>query len=217
MSNANADLKQRLVVGQHLEPSSSQEEQNTYSTRRRMSLLIIVKSFCFGAYVGLLLHVVTFSAFLVLIHWGKDPPAIAPFLLSSWFLCLLKYIVIAFYAILWVSFAMTLTPKGCMYTLKSFDNEADAPNSESVWTPQFLFLSANGFFLGGIVPGSYAAWTIVYIELGIPAPPTLVFSILPVDVGLCCLLIKCFDWYIMNSALQMMSQKRIKETLSPFK
>ena len=193
-SNANANLKQPLVVGQHLEPSSpSQEEQNTDIARRRVSLLILIKSFCVGAFVGLLLQAVTFSAFWVFtIHWGKNPQS-APFL-RFWTIYPLMHLDVAFYAIVWVACAMTLTRKGSMYMRKKFDNDADAPNSESVWTARFLYLSGTGFLIGLFV-GSYGAWAIVDIALGMPVPLALIFSILLVDVGLCCLMIKCFDWY----------------------
>jgi hypothetical protein len=80
-----------------------------------------------------------------------------------------------------------------MYMRKTFDNDADAPNSsESVWTLQFLFLRRIGFLLG-VISGSYGAWAIVDIELGMPVPLALLLSSLLLDVGLCCLMIKCFD------------------------
>ena len=193
-SNANPDLKQPLVVGQHLEPSSpSQEEQNTDIARQRASILILIKSFCFGAFVSLLLQAVTFSAFWVFtIHWGKNPQS-APFL-RFWTIYPLMHLDVAFYAIVWVACAMTLTRKGSMYMRKKFDNDADAPNSESVWTPQFLFLNGNCFLLG-VIAGSYVAWDFVLIALGVPVPLALVFSSLLLDVGICCLMIKSFDWH----------------------
>ena len=147
-SNANPDLKQPLVVGQHLEPSSpSQEEQNTDIARQRASILILIKSFCFGAFVSLLLQAVTFSAFWVFtIYWGKNPQSAS--FLPYWTIYLLMHMGIALCSILWGGCAMSLTQKGSMYMRKKFDNDADAPNSESVWTPRFLLLSGNFVLLG---------------------------------------------------------------------
>ena len=147
-TNANADLKQPLVVGQDLEPSSSsQEEHDIEIARRRASLRILIKSFCFGAFVGLLLQAVTVSAFLVFnSQWGKNPQSAS--FLPYWTIYLLMHMGIALCSILWGGCAMSLTQKGSMYMRKKFDNDADAPNSESVWTPRFLLLSGNFVLLG---------------------------------------------------------------------
>ena len=197
-SNADADLKQPMDVGQHLEPSSpSQEEKNTAIARRRASLLILIKSFCVGAFVCLLLQAVTFSAFWVFnhVHWGKNLRS-TPFLPSYWTIYWLMNMECAVSTILWVISFMTLTRKGSLYMRKKFDNDADAPNSESVWTPRSLFLSGNGFLLG-FIAGSYVAWIVVEdIVLGRPFPAVaLVFSSLLVNVGFCCFTIKCVDWH----------------------
>ena len=76
-SNASAeDLKQPLlVVVEDLEssPSSQEQEQNTDDARQRVSTLILTKIFWIGAFAGLLLQLVTRSAFLVLfLRSGKN-------------------------------------------------------------------------------------------------------------------------------------------------
>jgi hypothetical protein len=193
---ANANLKQPLVeVVQDLESSSSQEEQHTDNAKRRLSSLVLVKSLCFGCFVGLLLQAVTFCAFVVIIKkWGRNPqPEESTAALSYWTLYLLIHIDLAVYSIIWGGFLMTLTRKGSMYMRKKFDNDADAPNTESVWTPRFLFLSGIGVLLG-VIAGSYTAWVIIDIELGFPVSLTPLFSTLLMDVGLCYLMVKCFDW-----------------------
>jgi hypothetical protein len=202
-SNANAsDLKQPLVVIQDLESSSSssQEEQKTDIPRQRVSILILVRSFCFGAFPGLLLHAVTFSAFLVMVKkWGKhplQPDESAP--LSNWNLYLLFHIDIAFYALIWVGYFAILTREGSAYMRKKFDDDADALDSDSVWTPRFLVLSGIGFLLG-VVAGSYGTWAIVDIALGMTVPLAPLSALLMdvvarhLVVGLCCLMIKCTD------------------------
>jgi hypothetical protein len=191
--NANADLKQPLVVVvQDLESSSSssQEEQDTDIARQRVSIRILVKSFCFVAFAGLLHHAVTFSAFLVYNKkWRENNPA--P--LSYWTLYLLSHIDIAFYALVWVGFSATVTRKGSTCIRKKFDNDADAPDSESIWTPRFLGLNGIAFLLG-LDAGSYTVWTITDIALDMPVPLAPLLSALLIDVvGLCCLMIKCTD------------------------
>ena len=125
------------------------------------------------------------------------------------------HVDIAFFAILWVTFAMALTRKGSLYMRKKFDHDADAPNSESVWTPRFLFLNGNCFVLGGIV-GTYVAWVIVYIELGMPVPLALMLSLLLVDVGLSRLMIKCFDWYHELNTVDNEPEENQEQTFFPF-
>jgi hypothetical protein len=195
-STANASLKQPLVEVQDLESSSSQVEQKTDNERRRLSSLVLVKSLCFGSVVGVLLQAVTLSAFLVITKkWGRNPqPEESAATMSYWTLyCLLVHMDIAVYCIIWGGFLMTLTRKGSMYMRKKFDNDADAPNTESVWTPRFLFLSGIGVLLG-VIAGSYTAWVIIDIELGFPVSLTPLFSTFLLDVGLCYLMVKGFDY-----------------------
>ena len=195
-SNANANLKQPLVVVQDLESSqsssSSQIEQNADIDRQRVSILILVKSFCFGAFASLLLQAFTFSALWVLYKkWGKNtqPDESAP--LTNWAIYFLLTIDAAFYIFIGVGFVMTLTRKGSLYMRKKFDKDAHAPKSKSVWTPRFLVVSGV-IFLSGISFGSHGAWAIINVALGISNPPPL-FPLL-VQVGSCCLMIKCYDW-----------------------
>jgi hypothetical protein len=197
-STANANLKQPLVEVQDLELSSSpssQVEQKTDNERRRLSSLVLVKSLCFGSFIGLLIQAVTFSAFLVVSKkWGRgNPQPEESAALSYWTLYLLIHMDIAVYSIIWGGFLMTLTRKGSMYMRKKFDNDADAPNTESVWTPRFLFLSGIGVLLG-VIAGSYTAWVIIDIELGFPVSLTPLFSTFLLDVGLCYLMVKGFDY-----------------------
>ena len=100
---------------------------------------------------------------------------------------------IPFYALIWTGFFMTLTRKGSVYLRKKFDNDADAPNSKSVWTPRFLLRNGQGFLLGQFT-GSYIVWAITNIMLGMPVPLVSMISALMREVGLCCLVIKCLDW-----------------------
>ena len=195
-SNANADLKQPMVVVQDLESSSSsQEQQKTDIARQRVSILILVKSFCFGAFVGLLLQAVSFAAFLVFTKkWGKNPQPDESAPLSYWTLYLLIHADVAICALIFVGFVMTMTRKGSMYMRKKFDNDAHAPNGESVWTPLFLLVSGIYFLIGAVV-GSCGAWAVVDVALGTPVPLASLLCSLLVNVGLCCLMIKrCFDW-----------------------
>jgi hypothetical protein len=198
-STADADLKQPLVEVQDLESSSSssnsEEEVNTDNARRRLSNHILVKSFCLGSFVGLLLQAVTFSAYLMITtKWGKNrPPEESGATLSYWTLYLLIHIDIAVYSIIWGGFIAALTRKGSMYLRKKFDNDADAPNTESVWTPRFLFLSAIGFIFG-LLLGSDIAWEIIDIKLGLPLSLAPLLFILLLNLGRCCFMIKCFDW-----------------------
>jgi len=195
-SNANADLEQPLVVVQDLESSqsssSSQIEQNTDIARQRVSILILVKRFCFGAFASLLLQAGTLSTFWVLHKkWGKNtqPDESAP--LSNWPLYFVFTIYAAFYILIVVGFVMTLTRKGSTYMRKKFDSDAHAPKSESVWTPRFLVL--NGvIFLSGISTGSHVAWAIIFTVLGMSNPPPL--GHLLHQLGSCCLMFKCYDW-----------------------
>ena len=192
-SNADAeDLKQPLIIIQDLESSSSsQEEPNTDIARQRVSIRVLVKSFCFGAFAGLLLRAVSFSAFCVMFKkWGKNtqPDESAPL-----FLYLLFYADIAFHTLIWVGHLMTITRKGSMYMRKKFDNDAHAPKSESVWNVRFLFLSVMGFRFG-FISGSYGAWAIFDITMGMPVSLVPLLCSFLVDMGLCCLMIKCFDW-----------------------
>jgi hypothetical protein len=115
-SNASADLKQPLLVVQDLESSSSscsQAEQENDIAKRPMKKRVLVKCLCFGAFVGLLVQAVTFSAFLVFtIHWGKNPKpdTSAPF--SYWTLCLIIHADIIFHTLVWGMLFMTVTKKG---------------------------------------------------------------------------------------------------------
>ena len=212
VSNASAeDFKQPLlVVVEDLESSPSfqeqeqEQEQNTDDSKQRVSTLILTKSLWIGAFAGLLLQLVTFSAFLVLFYsggnnvvstfrWGKYPQPNESTTLSYWTLYMLLHMDIPFYAVIWVGFVTALTRKGSLYLRKKFDNDADAPNSESVWTGRFLILNGVGFLLG-LTTGSYTVWIIVDIKLGTPVPLVSLLSALLMEVGLCCLIIKSFDW-----------------------
>jgi hypothetical protein len=197
-STANANLKQPLVEVQDLELSSSpssQVEQKTDNERRRLSSLVLVKSLCFGSFIGLLIQAVTFSAFLVVSKkWGRgNPQPEESAALSYWTLYLLIHMDIAVFSIIWGCIFMTLTRKGSMYMRKKFDNDADAPNTESVWTQRFLFLNGIGVLLG-VIAGSYTAWAIMDIEMGFSVSLPLLFSTLLMYGGLCYLMVKCFDW-----------------------
>jgi hypothetical protein len=194
---ANADsLKEPLIdVVQDLESLSSRDENQPIDiARRRLSNHILVKSFCLGSFVGLLLQAVTFSAYLVITtKWGKNgPPEESGATLSCWTVHLIMHIDIVFYPVICFVAAL-LTRKGYMCLRKKFDNDADAPNTESVWTERFLFLSGVGF-LFGVTVGSYTAWAIVDIEVGVPVLLSPLISILFTYGFLCCLMIKCFDW-----------------------
>ena len=198
-SNANADLKQPLVVVQDLESSQSssspEEEQNADIARQRVSNLIFAKSFCFGAFASLFLHAVTFSAFWVMCKkkWGKNPQPDESAPLPKWTLYLPLCMNIAFYALVWLGLLMMLTRKGSTYMRKKFDYDAHAPKSESVRTRRFLVILNGISFLIGVSSGSHGTWIILYLALGMPNP--LLLGSLLVDVGLCCFMIKkCFDW-----------------------
>jgi hypothetical protein len=201
---ANANLKQPLVEIQDLESSSSsQEEQNTDNERRRLSSLVLVKSLCFGCFVGLLLQAVAFCAFLVITKlkkWGRNPqPEESAAALSYLTLYWTLYMDLAIYSIIWGGFLWTLTRKGSLYMRKKFDKDAeDAPNNNTestVWTQRILFLSGIGVLLG-VHAGTYTAWVIIeMIELGFRVSFTpLVFTFL-MDVGFCYLMVKCFNAY----------------------
>jgi hypothetical protein len=198
-SNASAELKQPLlVVVQDLESSSSscsQEEQEADVAKRAVKKRILVKCLCFGAFGSLLVQAVAFSAYLVFtIYWGKNPKpdTSAPF--SYWTLYFFIYIKIIFYTLVWgIVFIMKVTKKGSMYLRKKFDNDADAPNSDSIWTPRFLVHSRLGFILG-VIAGTSAAGAVINIGLGMPVPYMPLLYTLLMDTGLCCLMIKCFDW-----------------------
>jgi hypothetical protein len=191
-SNASADLKQPLLVSSS--SSYSQAEQENDIAKRAVKKRILVKCLCFGAFVSLLVHAVTFSAILVFtIYWGKNPK---PDTSASFFtrtLYLIIHIDIIFYTLVWGMFFMTVTKKGSMCTRKKFDNDADAPNSDSIWTSRFLVHSGLGFLLG-VIAGSCAAWAIINIELGRPVPYMPLLHTLVLDAGLCCLMIRFFDW-----------------------
>ena len=113
--------------------------------------------------------------------------------MSNWTLYLLIHADIAFYTLIWVGFVMMATRKGSTYTRKKFDNDTDAPNSESVWTGRFLVISVMDFRFG-FTTGCYAAWAIFDIALGMPVSLVPLLCSLLVDVGFCCLMLKCFDW-----------------------
>jgi hypothetical protein len=56
-----------------------------------------------------------------------------------------------------------------------------------------LLLSGIGFLVG-LITGSYAVWAVTDIELGRPVPLASMLHTLLMKVGLCCLMVKCFDW-----------------------
>ena len=147
-SNANADLKQPLVVVQDLESSrsssSSPIEQNADIARQRMRILSLVKNFCFGAFTDLLLHAATFSTFWVIYKKLGKTRRVCP--LSYWTLYLLSNTNIAFCTLIWLGFVMMVTRKGPMYMRRKFDNDADTPNSESISTARFLLLAVEWAF-----------------------------------------------------------------------
>jgi hypothetical protein len=195
-STVNADLKEPLIDVQDLESLSSQDENQLVDVaRRRLSNHALVKSFCLGSFVGLLLQAVTFSAYLVITtKWGKNrPPEESGVTLSYWTLYLLIHIDIAVYSIIWGGFIAVLTRKGSMYLRKTFDNDADAPNTESVWTPRFLFLSGIAF-TSCLLLGSDIAWEIIDIKLGLPLSLAPLLFTLLLNLWRCCLMIKYFDW-----------------------
>jgi hypothetical protein len=199
-STANADLKQPLVVEvqdfESFASSSQEEEQITHNARRRVRTRVLMKSFCFGAFVGLLLQAIMFSAFLLVItkKWGGDPHPEESTTVSFWSLYLLLNMDVLFYGIIWAGFLTALTRKGSLYMRKKFDNDADAPNTESIRTPRFLFIIGSGFLLGHLV-GSNTAWTVMDMQLGMPLQliPLLIFRLLT-DVERCCLMVNFFDW-----------------------
>jgi hypothetical protein len=197
-STANADLKQPLVVEakdfeSSFSSSSQEEEQMCETARRRVSTLVLMESLCLGCLFGLLIQSGIFSVFLVITkNWGSDPQQEESTILPHWTLYLLLCMDVAFYGIIWAVLFTALTRQGSMYTRKKFDIDADAPSPESVWTPQFLFTIAIVFLIGHIV-GSYAAWAIVYMQLGMPLQLTPLLFRLLTDVGLCHLTVKWFD------------------------
>ena len=164
-----------------------------------MSIRVLAKSFCFGAFVALLLQAVSFSAVWVMHKkWGKNARPDESAALFNWTLYLLIHADSFFCALIGVGCViMMMTRKGysalMYYMCKKFDNDADAPTSESVWTPRFLFVNVIGFRFG-YISGSYYTWVIVEIALGMPAPIVPLLCSLLVDVGFCCLMLKCFDW-----------------------
>ena len=160
---------------------------------------MLVKIFCFAAFAGLFFQIVSLSAFWVMFKkWGKStqPDKSAP--LSYWTLYFLQNVDIAFCTLIWVGCFMMMTRKGSMYMRKKFDDDAHAPNSESVWTPRFLFVNGIGFHLGAL-SGSYGILAIVDVTLGMPVSLWPLLCSLLVDVGICWLTIKCFDWWIGHS------------------
>ena len=196
-SNASAeDLKQPLlVVVEDLEssPSSQEQEQNTDDARQRVSTLILTKTFWIGAFAGLLLQLVTRSAFLVLfLRSGKNHNIVClPHCPTGLFTCSFTWIFLST-----LSFGRAFSwhsRKGSVYLRKKFDSDADAPSSESVWTPRFLVLNGTDFLLG-FTTASYVVLAIADITLGTHVPLVSLISAFLVEVGLCCLLIKCFDW-----------------------
>jgi hypothetical protein len=196
-STANADLKQPLLEVQDLETSSSssQEDQKTDNARQRLSILrsVLLKSFCYGSFLGLLVQSITFSAVFVMAKkWGKNPPPEASANVSYWTLCLLAKVDIVVYSMICGCFCMAVTRKGSMYMLKKFDNDADAPDTESIWTPRLLFHSEIVFLLG-FLAGSYTAFAVIDIGLGKPLPLTLLIFTLLMDVGTCFLMLTCFE------------------------
>ena len=196
-SDANVDLKQPLVVVQDLESpqssqSSSHEEQNADIARQRVSTRVLTKLFCYGNFVGLVLQAIAFSASWVMYKKcgnNTQPDESAP--LSNWTLYLLIHADIAFYTLLWLGFVMMATRKGSTYMRKKFDNDTDAPNSESVWTGRFLVISVMDFHFG-FTTGFYAIWAIFDIALGRPVSLVWMLCALLMDVGLCCFMLKCF-------------------------
>ena len=136
-SNASAEELEAatmLVVVEDLEssPSSQEQEQKTDHARQTVSTLILTKSFWIGVFAGLLLQlVITFSAFLMLfLCSGKNPQHSVSAPLSYWTLYMLVHLDLAFYAVVCVGFAMTLTRKGSVNLRKKFDNDADAPSQQ---------------------------------------------------------------------------------------
>ena len=194
-SDANVDLKQPLVVVQDLESpqssqSSSHEEQNADIARQRVSTRVLTKLFC-----GLVLQAITFSASWVMCKKcgnNTQPDESAP--LSNWTLYLLIHAdAIAFFTLIcMMGFAMMATRKGSIYMRKKFDDDTDAPNSESVWTGRFLLISVMDFRFG-FTTGCYATRAIFDIALGRPVSLVPLLC-LPVDLGLYYLMMKCFDW-----------------------
>ena len=83
---------------------------------------------------------------------------------------------------------------------KKFDDNDDTQHvptnseSSSIWTARFLLISVMDFRFG-FTSGSYGAWAIFDIALGRPVSLVWMLCALPMDVvGLCCFMLKCFDW-----------------------
>ena len=114
-SNASAEELEAatmLVVVEDLEssPSSQEQEQKTDHARQTVSTLILTKSFWIGVFAGLLLQLVTFSAFLMLfLRSGKNPQHSVSAPLSYWTLYMLLHMDIPFYTLIWAGFFMALT------------------------------------------------------------------------------------------------------------
>lgn len=178
-SSNNTLLKQPLLEEESSLPQSPSSEDNTSASGHDFR-----PSSCFyGVLAGFLVQAITLGAYIAMIsEFGEDAPSSRSFLYL--FLKCLSQIDVCLYAIVWVTFTMSMTQCG-MRLLKH---------------RCFGFESRKSIFhmgvncLVGIVLGSFAALTVINVLLRLPVPFLPIAGTVFGDLALCYLMVMCYDW-----------------------
>jgi hypothetical protein len=168
-------LSRPLLEEESSLPQSSSSENTTRHAFRPLS--------CFyGMIAGFLVQAITVGAYIAMaFEFGKDTPS------RSFLHLLLKFlshIDLCLYAIVWVTFTMSMTQCG-MRLLKN---------------RLFEFESRRNIFnigvntLAGIILGTYAAGTAMYVHLGLfPVPFLPIVGTVCGDLAFCYLMVMFYD------------------------
>jgi hypothetical protein len=87
------------------------------------------------------------------------------------------------YAIVWVTFTMSLTQCGMRLLMNRFEFKSR----------RSVFNSGVNYLMG-VVLGSFAAWTVINVLLGFPVPFLPMVATVCGDLALCYFMIMCYDW-----------------------
>jgi hypothetical protein len=123
---------------------------------------------------------------------------------------ILSQIDMVLYAAIWATFALTMTKWGFSLLQRKFDkqkesnsNKKDNDSSTTTTTTEpetvhrlnrRVVFYAGVNFLVGIIFGSFVAWTTIDIKLGLPVPFLSIVGTVLVDLFLCFLSVRCYDW-----------------------
>mmetsp|Transcript_24221 Transcript_24221/g.53370 ORF Transcript_24221/g.53370 Transcript_24221/m.53370 type:complete len:281 (+) Transcript_24221:274-1116(+) len=119
-------------------------------------------------------------------------------------LSVLTQIDLVVYVLIWVAFTCTMTRNGmaCIRSQFFVSSSSSGNNQEKATSKtkhQKLFVQRRYVFvlgvnfLVGIVLGAFCAWSAVDVYLGFPIPFQPIIATVAVDLGLCYLMVWCYD------------------------